>query len=85
MKALLTTITNTLVTRREPSSRRSPQGNAAPTTSAPLPLSLLTHEFSVILMGRHTLFRQWCKAIASLKYAQRGPSSLKGQRMTQRE
>ena len=51
---------------REPSSRRSPQDNAAPTT-------LLryhwrhTYEFSVILMGRHTLFKQRCKAIASLQ------------------
>ena len=55
MKAPLKTITNTRVTRREPSSRRSPQGNAGPNQGAPLPLT--THyETSVILTGRHTLF-----------------------------
>ena len=33
----------------------------------------------------HTFFREWCKAIASLKRTLKGHSSLKGQRMTHSE
>ena len=40
MRALLTTITITRVTRREPSSRRSPQKQRGPNHVAPLPLTM---------------------------------------------
>ena len=75
MKALLTTITITRVTRREPSSRRSPQRQRGPNHGAPLPLTM-HDEWHRVRWGRHyTFLRQWCKAITFVEKRVKGPQA----------